>query len=36
MRSSVKKLVFRVKWLTMSPRQRYAYLWARGGARKYQ
>lgn len=29
MKRRVKKLAFRVKWLIMSERERYAYLWAR-------
>jgi len=36
MRIRVKKILFRVRWLAMSPRQRYAYLWARGGSLKRQ
>ena len=36
MRTRIKKMMFRVKWLIMSPRQRYAYLWARGGSLNHQ
>ena len=25
----IRKVAFRMKWLTMSERSRYAYLWAR-------
>jgi len=29
MSEMLRKLVFRLRWLTMSDRQRYAYLWVR-------
>jgi hypothetical protein len=29
MRNSMQKILFRLKWLAMSERGRYAYLWAR-------
>lgn len=29
---TVKRLLFRIRWATMSQRKRYAYLWARGGS----
>jgi hypothetical protein len=33
--TSLKKVLFRIRWLTMSPRRRYAYLWARGGSLRH-
>ena len=30
--SPLKRLLFNLKWLTMSPRERYSYLWAHGGS----
>jgi hypothetical protein len=33
--TGLKKVMFRIKWLTMSPRQRYSYLWARGGSLRH-
>jgi len=30
--NSIKKVPFRIKWMIMSSRERYAYLWARGGS----
>ena len=29
MKTKMRKAVFRVKWIMMSERSRYAYLWAR-------
>ena len=29
---TVNKLIFNLKWLIMSPRERYTYLWNRGGS----
>ncbi len=31
----IKKILFRFRWLTMSPRERYAYLWVRGGSLRH-
>lgn len=28
----INKLIFNLKWMTMSPRERYVYLWNRGGS----
>ena len=28
----IVKILFRLRWLTLSPRERYVYLWARGGS----
>jgi hypothetical protein len=28
----LKRFLFSIKWITMSQRKRYAYLWARGGS----
>ncbi len=30
--SSVKSILFRLRWITMSQRDRYVYLWQRGGS----
>jgi hypothetical protein len=32
----LRKALFRLTWLTMSPRQRYLYLWERGGSLRHQ
>jgi hypothetical protein len=29
LRKTIRRVAFRMKWLTMSERSRYAYLWAR-------
>lgn len=29
---AVKNLLFRLRWMTMSQRHRYVYLWQRGGS----
>ncbi len=31
----IKKILFRIKWLTMSPREQYIYLWNRGGSLRH-
>ena len=28
----IKKTLFRLRWMTMSLRERYSYLWAKGGS----
>jgi hypothetical protein len=32
----LKKVLFRLTWLTMSTRKRYLYLWGRGGSLHHQ
>ncbi len=33
--AQISKVLFRVKWLTMSHRQRYSYFWLRGGSLRH-
>ena len=30
--SPFRRMLFNLKWITMSPRERYSYLWAHGGS----
>jgi hypothetical protein len=34
--SYLRKILFRLTWLTLSPRQRYLYLRERGGSLRHQ